>query len=158
MSIVDLGKIFPDNEKGSMKSETFDRPLTIGLLGASFETKNLGIAALTCGTVASVFHSYPNARLLLVDYAREPATYRVSHPGGVATVELINIRFSKRFYLRNNIAYLLFLAFFLRLLPSRTWRTRLQLHNHVLNAIHEADIIGSIAGGTVSATFTGLGG
>lgn len=140
-----------------MKSETPDRPLTVGLLGASFGTKNLGIAALTCGTVASVFHSYPNARLLLVDYAVEPATYQVSHPGGVATVELINIRFSKRFYLQNNIAYLLFLALLLRLLPFHTWRTRLQRHNHVLNAIHEADIIGSIAGGDSFSDIYGLG-
>lgn len=139
-----------------MKAETSDRLLTVGLLGASFETKNLGVAALTCGAVASVFHSYPGARLFLVDYSVEPATYNVMHPGGVATVELINIRFSKRFYLRNNIAYLLFLAFCLRLLPSRKWRTRLQRHNHVLKAIIEADIMGSIAGGDSFSDIYGL--
>lgn len=131
--------------------------MTVGLLGASFGTKNLGVAALTCGTVASVFHSYPNARLFLLDYAVEPASYQVTHPGGVASVELINIRFSKRFYLRNNIAYLLLLAVCLRLLPSRKWRSRLQRHNHVLKAIQEADIIGSIAGGDSFSDIYGIG-
>ena len=137
--------------------EKIDQGLAIGLLGASFGTKNLGVAALACGTVASVCHSYPNARLFLVDYAIEPATYQVTHPGGVATVELVNIRFSKRFYLRNNIAYLLFLAICLRLLPSRKWRTRLQRHNRVLKTIGEADIIGSVAGGDSFSDIYGLG-
>jgi colanic acid/amylovoran biosynthesis protein len=130
--------------------------LTVGLLGASFGTNNLGVAALACGTAASVFHSYPDARLFLLDYGKEPATYQVRHPGGIATVELVNIRFSKRFYLLNNIAYLLFLALCLRLLPSSKWRTRLQRHNHVLKAIQEADIISSIAGGDSFSDFYGL--
>lgn len=140
-----------------MKSEASDPLFTVGLLGASFGTKNLGVAALTCGTVASVFHSYPNACLFFIDYAKEPATYQVRHPGGVATVELINLRFSKRFYLRNNIAYLLFLAICLRLLPSCEWRTRLQRQNYVLKAIYEADIICSIAGGDSFSDIYGFG-
>jgi polysaccharide pyruvyl transferase WcaK-like protein len=140
-----------------MKSENSDRPLTVGLLGASFGTNNLGVAALACGAVASVCHSYPKARIFLIDYARDPDTYYVLHPGGVATVELINIRFSKRFFLRNNISYLLFLALCIRLLPSRKWRSRLHRHNHVLKAIQEADIIGSIAGGDSFSDIYGLG-
>lgn len=131
--------------------------LTVGILGASFATTNLGVAALACGTVASICHSYPKARIFLFDYADEPSTYHVTHPNGVATVELINIRFSKRFYLRNNIVYLLLLVFFLRLLPSRKWRTHLQRNNHVLKAIQDADIIGSIAGGDSFSDIYGIG-
>ena len=134
-----------------------DHRLTVGLLGASFGTNNLGVAALVCGTAASVFHSNPDARLFLLDYGKKAATYQVRHPGGVATVEFVNIRFSKRFYRSNNIAYLLFLALCLRLLPPRKWRTRLQRHNHVLKAIQEADIIGSVAGGDSFSDIYGLG-
>jgi polysaccharide pyruvyl transferase WcaK-like protein len=157
LGVVDLDNTFTYEDRSTLKPETSDPPVTVGLLGASFGTKNLGVAALTCGTVASVFHSYPNARLYLIDYAKEPATYLVRHPGGVATVELVNIRFSKRFYLRNNIAYLLLLAVCLRLLPSRKWRTRIQRKNHVLKAIQETDIIGSIAGGDSFSDIYGLG-
>lgn len=131
--------------------------LTVGLLGASLGTVNLGVAALACGAVASICHSYPEARIYLIDYADEPSTYQVKHPKGVATVELINIRFSKRFYLRNNIAYLLFLAIFIRLLPVRKWGDRLQRNNHVLKAIQEADIITSIAGGDSFSDIYGIG-
>jgi colanic acid/amylovoran biosynthesis protein len=154
--IIDLNTTCPDDGKCNEKPEASDRCLTVGLLGASFGTKNLGVAALTCGTVASVFHSFPNARLFLVDYGIEPATYEIMHPGGVATVELVNIRFSKRFYLRNNIAYLLFISFLLHLLPSCKWRAWIQRHNHVLKAIHEADVIGSIAGGDSFSDIYGL--
>lgn len=156
LSILGLNKTFPDVGEWNKKSEISDRRLTVGLLGASFETKNLGVAALACGTAASIFHSYPDARLFLIDYALEPATYKVKHPGGIATVELVNIRFSKRFYLRNNIAYLLFLAICLRLLPSRKWRTHIQRHNHVLTAIQDADIIASIAGGDSFSDIYGI--
>jgi colanic acid/amylovoran biosynthesis protein len=144
--------------EGRMKKvELVDRQVTVGLLGASFETNNLGVAALACGAVASVSHSNPNARIFLCDYAKEPATYEVVHPGGIATVELINIRFSKRFYLQNNIARLLVTVVCLRLLPSRKWRTRLLLRNHVLKAIWSADLIGSIAGGDSFSDIYGLG-
>jgi len=141
----------------TQKSATSDHQMTVGLLGASFATRNSGVAALACGTVASILHSHPSARLILLDYAKEPATYEVAHPGGVATVELINIRFSKRFYLRNNIARLIVLALCLRLLPSCEWRRRLYRRNRVLKAIHEAEIIGSIAGGDSFSDLYGIG-
>ena len=146
-----------EDEGKNKKSETFDRRLTIGLLGASFGTKNLGVAALPCGTIASFFHSFPNGRIFLLDYGREAANFRVAHPGGIATVEFVNIRFSTRFYLSNNIAYLLFLVIFLRILPFRRLRARLLQRNHVLNAISNADIISSTAGGDRFSDTYGLG-
>jgi polysaccharide pyruvyl transferase WcaK-like protein len=153
---ITLSNKFSDKKKQNRESEASDSRLTVGLLGASFGTKNLGVAALTCGTVASVFHSNPNARLFLIDYAEEPATYMVKHPGGIAKADLVNIRFSKKIYLRNNIAYLLFLAFCFKLLPSHKWRNWLLRQNLVLNAIQEANIIGSIAGGDSFSDIYGL--
>lgn len=139
------------------KSAPADHQMTIGLLGASFGTNNFGVAALACGAATSVLHSYPRARLFFLDYSKEPAVYRIIHPGGLTSVELINIRFSKRFYLPNNIAYLIVLALFLRLLPPCDWRTGLLRQNHVLNALHEADFIGSIAGGDSFSDIYGIG-
>lgn len=131
--------------------------MTIGLLGASFGTNNLGVAALTCGTVASVYHSYPDARLFLLDYGMKPAVYHVAHPGGVAKVDFVNIRFSKRFYLRNNIAYLLFMAFCLKIVPSSKIRGRIFQRNPVLRTIWNADVLCSLAGGDSFSDIYGLG-
>lgn len=138
-----------------LQADAKRRPV-IGLLGASFGTGNHGVAALACGTAASVFHAYPNARFFLLDYGKEPAIHKVRHPGGTSTVELVNIRFSKKLLLRNNIAGLLFLAFLLRFLPSHGLRNRIIERNAVLKVIQDADIIGSIAGGDSFSDIYGL--
>ncbi len=122
------------------------RPV-VGLLGASFATTNLGVAALASGAISSVFHFCPDAKVFLLDYGEYPSVYHVRHPGGMAGVELVNIRFSKRFYLSNNIAFLLFLAFCIRILPSCRLKTHLEKNNAALRAIREADVICSLAGG-----------
>jgi colanic acid/amylovoran biosynthesis protein len=143
-------------QTGIKRTYSADEQLTVGLLGASFGTNNLGVAALACGTVASICHSSPDACTFLVDYAKEPAAYQVVHPGGVSRVELINVRFSKRFYLRNNIARLLVTAFVLRLLPLRRWRMWILEQNQVLKAIRDADVIGSISGGDSFSDIYGI--
>jgi len=133
------------------------RPMTFMLLGASFGTPNMGVAALTSGTVAAVVNSFPDARIFLLDYGKEPGRYPVQTPKGPVTVELVNIRFSKKFYLRNNIAWLLFLAVIARLVPHRRWRRALLSRNPYLQSVLDADVVASIAGGDSFADIYGLG-
>jgi colanic acid/amylovoran biosynthesis protein len=124
-----------------------NQQLTVGLLGASFETQNFGVAALLCGAVAAICDTHPNAHLFIVDYAKRPARYQVVYHKGSASIDLLNIRFSKRFYLKNNIARLLSTALLIRLLPSLRLKARLLSQYDALRAFYEADIIGAIAGG-----------
>lgn len=121
--------------------------LSIGLLGASFETQNFGVAALTCGAVTAARDANENARIFIIDYAKKPACYSVPYGNVSAYVELVNIRFSKRFYLHNNIARLIAAAVLIRLLPSCRLRSKLIYRNCVLKTIWEADIFGAISGG-----------
>ena len=144
-------------QTNTMNSESNNSWPKIGILGASFATNNYGVTALGSGTVASICHSFPKARIYFLDYEKEAANYQVTHADGITTVELINLRFSKQFYLRNNIAYLLFLVLSARMLPSRKWRARFLRRNHVLKNIQEADIIGSIAGGDSFSDIYGIG-
>jgi len=133
------------------------RPLKAGLLGASFGTKNLGVAALTCGTVASFCYSFPNGSIFLLDYGRKAKTFRIAHSEGIGTVELVNIRFSKNIILDNNIAYLLLLSLILKIIPSRHLRVRLLEGNHVLKTIWNADLFGAISGGDSFSDIYGIG-
>jgi polysaccharide pyruvyl transferase WcaK-like protein len=126
------------------------------ILGASFGTRNLGVSALASSTVASVLSSFPDARVFFLDYGRSPAMYQVKHGGKVASVELVNIRFSWKLHLRNNIARLLATALALRIVPSKTVRERLIRRNPCLKRISEADIIGSLAGGDSFSDIYGL--
>jgi len=126
------------------------------ILGASFGTGNLGVSALAASTVASVLSSFPNARVFFLDYGRTSATYQVKHGEGVASVELVNLRFSWRLHLRNNIARLLLTALVLKLVPSNNYRERLIRRNPYLSQIKNADIIGSLAGGDSFSDIYGM--
>jgi polysaccharide pyruvyl transferase WcaK-like protein len=126
------------------------------ILGASFGTHNLGVSALAASAVASVLHAFPGARIFLLDYARNPATFQVKHSHGIADVELVNVRFSWKIFLRNNIARLIATALVLRLIPIPDLRERWIAKNPWLRRIQEADLIGSLAGGDSFSDIYGL--
>ena len=126
------------------------------ILGASFGTRNLGVSALASSTVASILSSFPDARVFFLDYSKSPATCQVKVGKGVVAVELVNLRFSWKLHLRNNIARLLATALVLKLVPSKSIRERLVRRNPWLKQIAEADIIGSLAGGDSFSDIYGL--
>jgi len=43
----------------------------ICVLGATFNTGNVGVTALAAGTIACILHRYPQAEIFLLDYGRE---------------------------------------------------------------------------------------
>lgn len=117
------------------------------LLGARFSTNNMGIRALVSGAVTAVWKVYPNARIYLFDYHPISEFARVQHPGGTGVVRLLNIRFSKKFWLPNNIARLLLTVLILKIFPLKSLRDRMINQNLWLRHLVTADFIGSIAGG-----------
>jgi colanic acid/amylovoran biosynthesis protein len=124
-----------------------DGEKSIILLGVGFTTPNMGVWALASGAIASALHSFPDAKIYLLDYNKDPARYEVKHPYGITDVDLVNIRFSKKLFLQNNIMRLILTAFILRCVPSQRLRDRVFKQNPYLKVINQADIIGSIAGG-----------
>jgi len=143
----------PDAEHSAVRSQQAPR---ICLLGASFSTENRGVAALAAGAISAALHAFPYGTVFLLDYSRTPSRHRVHHQDGEAEIELVNLRFSKRFWLPNNIARLLLAALFYRLLPSQGLKTRFVSANPVLNQILEADLVGSIAGGDSFSDIYGI--
>jgi colanic acid/amylovoran biosynthesis protein len=121
--------------------------MKILFLGATFETSNMGVSVLTDGVICTALHQYPPAALGLLDYGTENKSYTFTYDGRTSNIPLINMRFSKNPFLKNHVAYLLFLALFLRLLPF-SWLKRVVLgKNFVLSQIETADIVGAISGG-----------
>jgi colanic acid/amylovoran biosynthesis protein len=133
-----------------------EKKITVCLLGASLNTGNMGVSALASGTVTAALNCFPGGRVFLLDYGREPESYTVQTPAGPATVDLVNIRFSKKFWLPNNIARLLATAVCLRLVPQR-WRRQWLARNPYLRAILEADVVASLAGGDSFSDIYGMG-
>lgn len=115
-------------------------------MGATFGTGNMGVSALTAGSIEIALNTWPNARILLLDYGKTPMSYQYNSRKGMVTVELLNMRFSKRLYLRNNIAILVMYAAMLRLVPDRLRRS-ITARSRYLGEINRADVVVSMSGG-----------
>ena len=82
----------------------------IGLIGASFETGNMGVGALAAGAIRCIHTQWPGAEIFILDYAKKDSSYPLCLGGEVVEVRLLNMRFSKKLYLSNNIAALIVIA------------------------------------------------
>jgi colanic acid/amylovoran biosynthesis protein WcaK/AmsJ len=131
-------------------------PTRIIAIGAGFGTGNLGVGALASGSITSALHAFPEAQVSILDYGKEPITYTVQCEQRTVSVKLINIRFSKKLFLTNNIALLLVLAFCAKLIPSEKLKRKLLSTNRCLKHVREANFITSIAGGDSFSDIYGL--
>ncbi len=128
----------------------------IGLIGASFETGNMGVGALAAGSIRCLHNKWPEAEVYILDYAKEPSSRQLWLGGKQIDIDLLNIRFSKRLLLANNIALLLILATLMRCMPSARVRGWLASQNNNLQAIYNTDLFASIAGGDSFSDIYGL--
>lgn len=130
--------------------------MKICIQGAGFDTGNMGVSALAVGSVQAVLHSFPGAKVFFLNYAKCPTTYRIRLAGGEMAVPLVNMRFSWRVWLTNNIAWLLFLTLLMKLLPFRALRRRWIAGNNCLRHLHESDLVLAISGGDSFSDIYGL--
>ncbi len=131
--------------------------MKIILLGATFSTNNLGVNVLTAGTIKCILHQFPDAEIALLDYGKERVTYDFEIHSRTIPIQLLNMRFSKKFYLRNNIIVLILLSFLLKLIPFEKVKKKLISKNFYLFHISQADIAASLAGGDSFSDIYGLG-
>jgi len=128
----------------------------ICLLGVEPTNSNLGVRALTAGSIACILHQYPAAEISLLDYAKEGGM--ISFRVGETTVplRLVNIRFSKKFYAKNHIVRLIAAASLSKLTPTKKLRRALIRRNPWLQHIDDVDLVASIAGGDSFSDVYGL--
>jgi polysaccharide pyruvyl transferase WcaK-like protein len=132
------------------------RPSHILILGAGFDTGNLGVSALAAGAIKCALSRFPNAQVSLLDYGKESKVYSLPINAQSVSVPLINIRFSKRVWLSNNVSLLLCLAILMRLIQSAKLRCWLLDRNVYLQAICAADVLAAMSGGDSFSDIYGL--
>ena len=116
----------------------------------------MGVRALTAGSVKAVLSQYPDAEISILDYSREPSVYRLRMEDREISIPLVNMRFSKKLYLPNNIALLLLLAVLLKLVPFKSSRERLARKNRCLGHILDADVLAALSGGDSFSDIYGM--
>jgi polysaccharide pyruvyl transferase WcaK-like protein len=127
------------------------------ILGAGFNTKNMGVSMLAAGAIRCVLHRFPRARVTMLDYAYEGYDFDFLHNGIQARVRFVNLRFSKKFYLANNVALLILLVLIFRLIPSAALRRRLLSRNRYVREVLETDIFFAVSGGDSFSDIYGVG-
>ena len=128
----------------------------VSILGATFGTGNHGVSALAAGTTGAIRRGLPDAKIVILDYDNEPVTWHEATADGVVQVDLINLRFSKKIFLPNNIAKLIFIATLIRLVPVKSWRRNLVRRNAWLSRIAASDLNLSLNGGDSFSDIYGI--
>jgi polysaccharide pyruvyl transferase WcaK-like protein len=126
------------------------------LLGATFATNNMGVGALASGAISLLSTRFPDAEISFLDYGRHPTVSQVELEGRRVFVPLVNLRFSWRIFLRNNVVYLLALALLARLFGNGFAR-RATTGNRWIEAVRNADLAVAVSGGDSFSDIYGLG-
>ncbi|OGP16437.1 MAG: hypothetical protein A2V21_300915 [Deltaproteobacteria bacterium GWC2_55_46] len=117
----------------------------------------MGVGALAAGAIKCVKQWRPDADIAILDYAKRGEFYNLVVNGRDILVKLVNIRFSKKLFLPNNIALLIVLAAAARVIPFRRLRAKLIAGNSTLMELDSADVAASIAGGDSFSDIYGFG-
>jgi polysaccharide pyruvyl transferase WcaK-like protein len=133
-----------------------EKALKVLLLGATFNTQNMGVSALASGSMRCLMAQDRPLSISLLDYGTEEAVQTLDDEGATVAIPVVAMRFSKKFYLPNNIMVLLVLATLLRFIPTRRVREWIIARNDCLRRVCAADLIAAISGGDSFSDIYGL--
>ena len=128
---------------------------TFTLLGVTRNTDNYGVRVLLSSAIEAVALAFPDSEIVTLDYGHRPEQWNEDLPSGPKPVRLIDLRFSWRLYLPNNVFRLFGWVMFTHLLPA-AWRERIWLRNPWLAGIQSARAHFSIAGGDSFSDIYGI--
>lgn len=120
------------------------RAVNICLLGASFETGNMGVSALAASLVGILTELQPQARITLLVCHHEATDRVISLGGRDVSIKSLPIRRSPLAHLGNNVFFVSFLSHVACFRPLRALALRI---SPLLRAIDTADFIGDIHAG-----------
>lgn len=115
------------------------------MLGASFDTGNLGVSALAWSSLKLIRTKWPMARITLVGGGRRPTVTKVRLNGQSEPFWTWPVRYSPNILVRNHILGLLLLVALCRYFP--TLRQRLAPNESTLGVLLRGDLFCDITGG-----------
>ncbi len=127
------------------------------LLGVTNNTNNYGVRVLLSGAVEALARNDPHVTVRILDYGRKSDAWSERTGSGDIAIDTINLRYSWRIHLPNNVFRLIAWVALVRLLTGRKLRYRLLGRNRWLKAIMEAKVCYSLAGGDSFSDIYGFG-
>jgi len=128
----------------------------VALLGVTRNTDNYGVRVLLSSAIEALSAAEPASEILLLDYGRELERWAEKTGEVEREVRLVNLRFSWRLYLPNNVFRLVAFALLSMVIPHKGWRLRVLRSNPWLSEILGIAACYSIAGGDSFSDIYGL--
>jgi colanic acid/amylovoran biosynthesis protein len=129
----------------------------ICLLGASFDTGNLGVSALAESSIKLIIRQWPEAEVVLFASGRDEQRYTFELLGKSVEVKTMPVRFCANVLLPNHFCRFFLYGLLLKLVPVAGLRRFLQKRNLPLKAISEFDVVVDINGGDSFSDIYGMG-
>jgi colanic acid/amylovoran biosynthesis protein len=149
-------KIF-SKEYNLGKVKTRDKKnMKIGLLGASFDTGNMGVSALAESSIKCIIHRWPDAEIILLGSGYEPHQFHIRIMEKEIVARTIPIRFSKNIFLPYHFLWFAFFGLFSKILPGAQAKDILFSLNRYVETLFEADLVVDITGGDSFSDIYGL--
>jgi colanic acid/amylovoran biosynthesis protein len=117
------------------------------LLGAAFETGNLGVNALAESSVKIILNRWPGAEITFFGSGFTPGQNHINIGGMEITAQIIPVRFSKNIFLPYHFLWFMFYGLLKRILPGSLARSLLSSRNQYIRTLYESDIAVDITGG-----------
>lgn len=137
-------------------SGTKHKPMKIGLLGASFETGNLGVSALAESSIKVILERWPAAEVILLGSGRKPGERQLKINDRELHIKTVPIRFCKNVFLANHFLVLLCYAFLFKVFRWQYFKNFCGRHNTCLKEIIETNIVADITGGDSFSDIYGM--
>ena len=131
----------------SENSDTRCKPIRIGLLGASFDTGNMGVNALAESSIKIIINRWPNAEITLLGEGDVPAEHHLSIMGREISVPILPIRFCRNIFLPYHFLWFAVYSLAAKIPAGVRLRKALIERNRYCKVLFEADFVADITGG-----------
>jgi colanic acid/amylovoran biosynthesis protein len=119
----------------------------IGLLGASFDTGNLGVSALAESSIKIILNKWANADIILLGSGYEPRQRSLFVSDKEICITILPVRFCKNVFLPYHFLRLLFCSLLVKALPTSQLKNKLVNRNPYFKILYELDFVADITGG-----------
>jgi len=132
------------------------KSVRIGLLGAAFDTGNMGVGALAESVVKCILYKWPQAEIIMLDSDRGVYEQQRRIGDKYLCIKELPIRFCKDIFLENHFIVLCFYAFLFKIIRGERFRRFCARRNESLRRIMQIDIVADITGGDSFSDIYGM--
>jgi len=130
--------------------------MRIGLLGASFDTGNMGVNALAESAIKCILHRWPDAQITLLDSGRAVDEEQIRIGDKNLCIKKLPIRLCRNILLENHFVVLCFYALLFKVVRREKFKRFCTRRNASLKCIVEIDMVADITGGDSFSDIYGM--